>query len=171
MIYGRPALAGFHQVGLGVGNTILNGDFADYGEDKITFDGFYSYLKAKPFYPLLNIHHFKSKSGQQYFTSTALVSSIAYDMVEYDGLTLSPFVGLGFYRPYAKRFVGSTLVTTNKKMVLGTTLGLNVKLDLNPLWAFAFLFQYHNPFDKRQDIGPDFEGHYVKLMAALFYRF
>ena len=88
-------------------------------------------------------------------------------LFQYDAF--HPFLlgGFGFYGPR----VTSGSVASKSKVVFGTHFGAGGELRLNRKFTLGLLAHYHNPFDVRQEFGPEAEGSYLKLLITTFYRF
>jgi opacity protein-like surface antigen len=160
-----------HSVGLGIGQTFLLGDFEDNGEDKITGDILYNYSASHSFDLLVDLHSSKHKYQGRYVRLSGISFGIKAKFYNFDNF--SPFVigGLGFYSPKVKRVLNGVLVESESKTVLGTNLGVGIELRLNRHVAMGVTLQLHNPFDVKQDIGPEVEGNYSKLLIYGLYTF
>ncbi|EQC44412.1 hypothetical protein [Bacteriovorax sp. DB6_IX] len=88
-----------HSLGVGIGQTFLQGDFKDHGEDKITADLFYNYSASHSFDFLANFHYSTHEYRKKKVTATGLALGIKAKMFNFDNF--SPFAtgGLGFYSP------------------------------------------------------------------------
>lgn len=157
-----------HGFGLGIGQTVLGGDFADYGDDKITIDFFYTYLASYSFDLLVNLHFNsleKDDSTTYLRAGTVGVKGRLYDFDQF-----SPYLvgGVGFYRPgrdtpqYGK---------STSKTVFGLNAGAGFDLQLNEEFSIGLLSMLHLPFKVAQDDGPDVEGRYLKVLLTGFYFF
>ncbi|PIP95253.1 MAG: hypothetical protein COW00_13965 [Bdellovibrio sp. CG12_big_fil_rev_8_21_14_0_65_39_13] len=160
-----------HSIGLGLGQTFLNGKFQDNGEDKITADLLYSYSASNSFDLLADFHYSKHEFRGRYVRLTGLALGIKAKIFNFDAF--SPFVvgGLGFYAPMVKRPVGNDLVESKSKIVFGNHIGLGAELRLNRRVTMGVMAQIHNPFDVKQEIGPEVEGSYGKLLIYGMYSF
>lgn len=160
-----------HAIGLGIGQTSLYGDFSDYGEDKITYDFFYTYAASYSFDFVTNIHYSKHEHKDYYVELKGVNFGIKAKWFHFD--SFSPYLqaGLGFYRPEVKRMIGSDIVVSEEKTTFGTAWGAGAELRLNRHFMIGVLFQFHNPFDVKQDRGSDIEGSYNKLMMMFTYIF
>ena len=160
-----------HSIGLGIGQTFLMSDFADKGEDKITWDLFYNYSASHSFDFLANFHTSKHKYLNQYTQLTGLALGIKAKAFQFD--SFAPFVtgGFGFYQPKTKRLINNQLVTSKTKLTFGYHLGGGADLRLNDKFTIGVLAALHNPFDIKQDNQPEVEGSYFKLMMTTFYTF
>lgn len=163
-----------HSFGIGLGETFLAGNFRKHGEDSITFDGYYDYSASYTFDLLVNAHYSKHSNQEEYVTTQGAVLSIKTKLYQFDAF--SPFVlgGLGFYRPKVKRYISpnssdKTLIESEGKTAFGMNLGLGADLKLNNLFSVGVIGHYHNPFDIKQNNGPDVEGSYFKLLLTLMY--
>lgn len=160
-----------HSIGLGVGQTFLMSEFADKGEDKITWDLFYNYSASHSFDFLANFHTSKHKYLDQYTQVTGLALGIKAKAFQFDNF--SPFItgGFGFYQPKMRRRINNELVTSKTKLTFGYHAGVGADLRLNNKFTVGVLGTLHNPFDVKQDLQPEVEGSYVKLMMTTFYTF
>ncbi|MBL6990760.1 MAG: outer membrane beta-barrel protein [Bacteriovoracaceae bacterium] len=161
-----------HSVGLGVGQTVLLGDFRHVAVDSITFDVIYSYSASHSFDMIANLHYSKHSFKSGYVKLPALVVGIKARLFHLD--SFSPFVvgGLGFYRPRLRREIGSQgWVTSTARITFGFHFGGGVDLKLNEHYTIGVLGQYHDPFDVKQEIGTDIEGSYFKLLITGSYTF
>ena len=160
-----------HSVGIGIGQTFLGGKFGKSGDDKITADFFYNYSASHSFDAVINFHHSKHKFKQFFSQITGLALSIKGKFYQFDSLAPFAMAGLGFYSPKVSRRVENQVVESSSKLTFGNNLGLGAELRLNRHVMLWILAQYHNPFDVKQDIGPEVEGRYTKLLIAGFYSF
>ncbi|PIK13914.1 outer membrane beta-barrel protein [Halobacteriovorax sp. JY17] len=160
-----------HSIGLGIGQTFLMSEFADKGEDKITWDLFYNYSASHSFDFLANFHTSKHKYLNQYTQLTGLALGIKAKTFQFDNF--SPFItgGFGFYQPKVRRLINNELVTSKTKMTFGYHAGAGADLRLNDKFTIGVMGTLHNPFDVKQDLQPEVEGSYVKLMMTTFYTF
>lgn len=160
-----------HSIGLGLGQTFLNGKFQDNGEDKITADLLYSYSASNSFDLLADFHYSKHEFRGRYVRLTGLALGIKAKIFNFDAF--SPFVlgGLGFYAPKVKRPVGNDLIESKSKVVFGNHIGVGAELRLNRRIVMGVMAQIHNPFDVKQEIGPEVEGFYSKMLIYGMYSF
>ena len=160
-----------HALGVGVGQTFILGDFKDNGKNQITADLLYSYSASYSFDLLTNLHYSKHKFNKRYVQLSGLSIGVKGRFFHFD--SFSPFVlaGLGFYSPKMKREVEGRLTVTDSQIVFGPHGGGGVDLRLNDNLAMGMLAQYHNPFDVKQELGPQVEGSYFKLLLTVFYIF
>jgi hypothetical protein len=160
-----------HSVGLGLGQTILFGDLKDNGDNQITVDAFYSYSASYSFDLLANFHLSKHKFREQSVTIPGVAVGIKGKIFQFDNF--SPFVlgGLGFYHPTVERFSENQITKSEGKWTFGTHLGFGVDLKLNDQFVFGIFTHYHNPFDIKQEIGPEVEGSYSKFLITTMYSF
>ncbi|MBF0359618.1 MAG: hypothetical protein HQK49_01310 [Oligoflexia bacterium] len=160
-----------HSVGAGLGETFLAGDFANHGEDKITLDLLYSYSASHSFDFLADIH----RSTHEYKGEQTIVQGIAFGIKGkfYQFDSFSPFAvgGFGFYRPIVTRRVNNVLTESEGKTAFGIHVGAGIDLRLNKYVIIGMLIQYHDPFNIKQDIGPEVTGHYFKVMMTGMYSF
>jgi len=157
-----------HSLGLGIGETWLSGDFANYGNDGISWDIYYDYSASHSFDLLVDFHwnKFSNDSGGKE-TQIGLVPSAKIKFYQFDNFTPFVILGLGFYAPE----VSSPTYDSDAKIVLGASYGLGMDLRLSRHFKIGAIYQIHNPFDVSQDGGPDLEGSYSKLLLVGFYSF
>jgi len=160
-----------HSVGIGVGQTFVSGDFQDTGQDQITWDLMYNYSASYSFDLLANFHHSKHEFNNRFTQLTSLNLGIKSKFYQIDAFSPYAVGGFGFYSPKVKRDVGGQLVESESKIVFGYHLGVGGDLRLNEKVSVGLLGQYHNPFDVKQEIGPEVEGRYYKLLITSFYSF
>lgn len=160
-----------HSLGLGIGQTFLLGDASDNGEDKITWDVYYNYSASYSFDFMANFHTAKHKFKGRYIETTGAALSIKGKAFQFDSFAPFALGGLGFYWPKAQRDVGGTLTESKTKATFGLNLGAGAELRLNRHFMVGVIGHYHNPFDVKQEIGPDVELSYFKLLITLFYTF
>ena len=171
-----------HSLGIGIGQTILSGDFKNHGENAIAPDIFYNYSVSHSFDLLINTHWSKHKqavlrSSRNTFTElAALAIGVKGRFFQFD--LFSPFAvaGLGLYYPrIRKQEPGETVPTKTKATVtFGHHLGGGVELELNNHFSLAFMGHYHNPYDIKHDTGErevKVEGAYFKLLVVAFFIF
>ncbi len=161
-----------HSLGIGVGQTFLVGKFEDYGENQITWDLLYTYSASHSFDFLANFHSEKYSFKQQWFKSTGLALGIKGKIYQFDAFSPYGLFGFGFYSPKAKRLVSDTLLLeSSSKTTFGWHMGAGADLRLNHRYSTGLLFQYHNPFDVKQEIGPEVKGSYAKMLITGMYTF
>jgi hypothetical protein len=160
-----------HSLGVGLGQTFLNGDFEASGDDSITADLYYSYSASYSFDLVTNVHHSAHKLGNKKTELNGLAVGIKGKGYQFD--SFSPFIlgGLGFYDPRVTREVNGSLKKSKSKVVFGTHFGLGVELRLNRHFLLTIMAHYHNPFDVKQELDPEIEGSYHKLLIILSYSF
>lgn len=160
-----------HSLGLGVGQTFVNGEFAQDGEDKITWDLLYNYSASHSFDFLANFHSSKHTQNGHFVRLTGLALGIKGKLYQFDNF--APFIvgGFGFYNPKVKRDVAGQLQESESKMTFGVHLGAGAELKLNRHFSVGVLGHLHNPFDVKQDLGPEVEGSYFKLLITSLYSF
>lgn len=168
---GAPRRLQQHGLGFGLGETFLMGNYSKYGNDKITFDLFYSYAASYSFDLLLNAHISEHEDKNETMKLMGLSSSIKGRVVEYDNL--SPFVlgGLGFYAPRAKRSSDASTKWTEQKVTFGLNFGGGLDLRLNDHYVVGILGQTHWPFKVQQEGQSDLKGYYFKLLITGMYLF
>ncbi|MFA6236772.1 MAG: hypothetical protein WC635_05540 [Bacteriovorax sp.] len=160
-----------HSVGLGVGQTFLRSDLGANGNDKITPDIYYSYSASYSFDFVANLHYSKHEYLNRDATIRGLALAIKGKGFQFDAF--SPFVlgGFGFYIPAATRIINGVPTETRSQLVFGVNLGAGVELRLNDEATVGVIAHYHDPFDVRQDVGPELEGSYMKLLIIASYTF
>jgi hypothetical protein len=166
-----PSGVNKHSIGLGIGQTFLFSDFQKNGENGITGELIYSYSASHSFDFVVDLHLSSHEYQDKETKLFGVVPGIKSKLYQFD--SFSPYVigGLGFYRPQLKRYIGNSLVLSEAKTVLGYSFGAGGDLRLNNHYAVGILFQYHNPFDVKQDSGEEVEGSYGKLLLTLSYTF
>lgn len=160
-----------HSVGVGIGQTFIAGDFDETGEDQITWDLLYNYNASYSFDLLINFHHSKHSFNNRYTQLSSLNLGIKSKLYQIDAFSPYAVGGFGFYAPRVKREVNGQLLESDTKVAFGYHLGVGGDLRLNELVTVGLLGQYHNPFDVKQEIGPEVEGRYYKLLITAFYSF
>ena len=160
-----------HALGVGVGQTFIFGDLKENGKNQITADIFYSYSASYSFDLLTSFHYSQHTFQDRYIRLSGLSVGVKGKFFHFD--SFSPFLlaGLGFYNPKMKRALEDRLVTTDSQIVFGPHGGGGVDLRLNNNLSMGMLAQYHNPFDVKQEVGPQVEGSYFKLLLTIFYIF
>jgi hypothetical protein len=160
-----------HGVGIGLGQTFLLGNYADYGDSKITADLLYTYAASYSFDILVDAHYSQHKSSKEKMKLMGLNGAIKARLFEFDNF--SPFVlgGLGFYAPQAKRNIGGTQKWSEQKLGFGMNFGGGVDLRLNDHYVVGILGQVHWPFTIKQDSQSDLKGYYFKLLITGIYLF
>ena len=161
----------YHSIGIGVGQTFLQSDFADTGEDKITAELFYEYAASHSFDFLANFHYSTHKYLAQKTTITGLALGIKAKMFNFDAFAPYATGGFGFYNPKQKREINGEIVESKSKLTFGYHFGAGAELDLNKNVKVGFLGALHNPFDVSQETQPEVEGSYYKLLLTVFYKF
>lgn len=169
----KPSSGGLqsHSIGIGLGQTFLLGDFGDNGEDKIAADLLYAYKASHSFDFYANFHTSAHKLRETKSTITGLALGIRGRAYQFDAF--APFIvaGLGFYQPKVKRYVDTTLLESEEKITFGVHVGGGADLQLSRRVSVGVMGHYHNPFDVQQDLGPDVEGAYFKLLLTAMYHF
>ncbi len=160
-----------HSLGVGIGQTFIAGDFQDTGEDQITWDLLYNYSASYSFDLLVNFHHSKHSFANTYTQLSSLNLGIKSKFYQIDAFSPYAVGGFGFYAPRVKREVNGQLRESETKVAFGYHLGIGGDLRLNDEVTVGLLGQYHNPFDVKQEIGPEVEGRYYKLLITAFYSF
>ncbi len=159
-----------HAIGVGIGQTFVNGDFHENGSSKITGEVFYNYTASHSFDFIANLH----VSNHQYRKRTSRLSGVALGIKGkiYQFDAFSPYVmgGFGFYTPKVTRNVdGDKYETSSSSIVFGNHAGIGADLNLNYRVKIGVLLHYHNPFDVRQEYGPKVEGSYYKFLLTGFF--
>jgi hypothetical protein len=160
-----------HSLGVGIGQTFLGNDFKDNGDSSITGDLYYNYSASHSFDLLVNGHYSSHKIGAKKTSLKGTAIGIKGKFYQFD--SFAPFVvgGLGFYAPQVTRELNGTLKKSESKLVFGSHLGFGADLRLNRHTMIGVIFHYHNPFDIKQELDPEIEGHYYKLLITAFYSF
>ncbi|MGE3608690.1 MAG: outer membrane protein [Bacteriovoracaceae bacterium] len=160
-----------HGLGLGIGETFLLGNYAKYGNDKITADLLYSYAASYSFDLLVNAHMSEHKDNNERMKLLGLTTSIKGRVIEFDNF--SPYVlgGLGFYAPKAKRNSDDGAKWTDQKLTFGLNFGGGIDLRLNDHYVVGVLGQMHWPFTVKEDNQSDLKGYYFKLLITGMYLF
>lgn len=160
-----------HSLGIGVGQTFVAGDFADHGENKITWDLLYNYSASHSFDLLTSFHISKHRFRQTYSRLMGLTMGIKAKLFQFDSFSPYALGGFGFYSPKVRREIDGVLTDSESKIAFGYNIGAGGDLRLNEHMSVGLLAQYHNPFDVKQDIGTEVEGRYYKLLITTFYTF
>lgn len=166
-----PGEINLHSLGVGVGQTFLAGDFSDNGDDSITGEIFYSYSASHSFDFFSNLHYSKHEFSDKSVVLPGLALGIKAKLYQFD--SFSPFIvgGLGFYRPQVTSNPGTGPVKSEAKTSFGNHFGIGAELRLNRHYSMGLLAHYHNPFDIKQELGPEIEGSYSKLLITGLYSF
>ncbi len=160
-----------HSIGVGIGQTFVAGDFADTGEDQITWDLLYNYSASYSFDLLVDFHHSKQSFANTYTQLTSLNMGFKSKFYQIDNFSPFAVAGLGFYAPRVKRQIGDEYIESKTKLVFGYHVGGGGDLKLNDKMTVGLYASFHNPFDVKQEIGPQVEGRYYKLLITAFYTF
>lgn len=160
-----------HGVGIGIGQTILMGNFDDYGDSSITLDALYTYSASYSFDLVANLQYSRHKYAGQKVILPALTSSIKAKAFQFDAFAPYVLGGLGFYRPKAFRSINGVIVESDSKWTFGINFGAGVDLKLNEKFTFGILMQYHRPFNVKQENAPKVQGSYTKLLLTTIYHF
>jgi opacity protein-like surface antigen len=162
-----------HSLGVGLGQTFLGSDFKKNGNSEITWDLYYNYSASHTFDYLLNFHSTTHERGETMARLSGVAGAIKAKIFNFDNFSPVGFGGLGFYWPKVSRDIkdGRGIRETNSKTVFGYNFGGGVELRLNPNFMTGVMLHFHNPFDVKQDIDPDVEGWYYKLLLTVFYTF
>lgn len=157
-----------HGLGLGIGQTMLFGNYGKYGQDKITADLLYSYAASHSFDLLVDAHMSTHKDNSEEMKLMGLAGSIKGRIFEYDNFSPYFLAGLGFYAPQADR---DGTGHTTRKLTFGTNFGGGMDLRLNDSYVIGVMAQMHWPFKVQQDSGSDLKGYYMKLLLTGMYLF
>ena len=160
-----------HSIGVGIGQTFVAGDFADHGQDKITWDLLYNYSASHSFDLLTGFHFSKHEYKKSYSQLMGLTLGIKAKLFQFDAFSPYGMGGFGFYSPKVRREINGQMIESETKIAFGYHLGVGGDLRLNDRMTIGVLAQYHNPFDVEQEVGPDVEGRYYKLLITTFYTF
>lgn len=160
-----------HSVGIGIGQTFIMGDFEDNGEDEISWDLLYNYSASHSFDLMVGLHSSKHEYKKQYARMRGLTTSFKGKLYYFDSFSPFGIAGLGFYSPKVRRVLDGRLVESESKFTFGYNFGGGADLKLNDHFTVGVLAQYHNPFDVKQDLGPEVEGSYFKLLITTLYTF
>lgn len=166
-----PSALNKHSVGVGVGQTFVKGDFDDYGDDKITADLIYNYSASHSFDLMATFHYSKHDFKGQFVKTSGLALGFKGKAYQFDNFSPYALAGLGFYSPKVRRLVNGEYTDSKSKIVFGTHLGAGADLRLNKTITMGILGHYHNPFDVKQELGPEVEGSYFKLLITTLYSF
>lgn len=159
------------SIGIGIGQTFLRSDFASNGNDKITPDIYFNYSASYSFDFMANLHWSHHEFLNRSTTIRGLAMAIKGKGFQYDAFAPFVFGGFGFYLPGATRIVDNVPTATRDQLVFGVNAGVGVELKLNSNVTVGVLAHYHDPFDVRQDVGPQLEGSYMKLLVTALYTF
>ena len=160
-----------HSFGVGIGQTFLNSELGQNGDDHITIDLYYNYSASHSFDLLVNLHHSSHDRLPRKASITGLAVGIKGRLFQFD--SFSPFVvgGLGFYAPTVTRYEKGSFTETPMNIAFGSHFGAGGELKLNDKFKIATLLHFHNPFDSRQEMGKVLEGSYYKLLINSYYTF
>ena len=161
-----------HSIGLGLGQTFLQGDFKDNGHDSITWDLLYNYSASYSYDMMMAFHLSSHRNLSNKARLLGLSIGIKAKFFQFD--SFAPFLmgGLGFYSPtVTRRLSGGSVDQTDARIVFGTHLAAGTELELTPSITIGLMGHLHNPFDIQQDQGPDIEGSYFKLLVTGLYSF
>ena len=169
--YGIPSTLKTHSVGIGIGQTFLKSDLEDVGEDKITWDLLYEYAASHSFNFFANFHTSKHEFRGTWARITALALGIKAKVFQFDNFAPFGVAGLGFYEPKVKRRVDGQMVESESKLTFGWHFGGGADLQLNEHFKTGLMLHVHDPFDVKQENGPEVEGWYYKLLITGMYTF
>ncbi len=163
-----------HYVGLGIGQSFLFSDYANLGEDQITFDLFYQFKSSLMFKLIGNIHAHKFELGQQNVKTKSVNFGIKAKIFDYD--KFAPFFGggLGFYWIGGERVLNplnNTVTEASSKTTFGLNAFTGLELDVSTRVNISFMAHFHKPFGVSFDGQPDISGSYMKLLIIPSYRF
>lgn len=162
-----------HGFGIGLGQTILGGKYAKYGEDKITMDFFYTYLASYSFDLLVNFNLTSHEKNQNTVRLSGLSVDIKGRLYDFDKFSPYAIGGVGFYQPSWEIDPDNNgnFIESDKKTVFGINGGFGVDLSLNDRFSIGLLSILYLPFAVDQDQGPDVKGRYFKFLLTGFYFF
>lgn len=160
-----------HSVGLGLGQTALDGDFSNHGADSITPSFFYEYSASHTFNLLVELHRTTHKLKNEKVILAGLPIWVKAKVLQYDAFTPFVMAGLGFYLPSETRIINDQALDSKTNTTLGLNLGLGSDLRLNRHFSVGLLGAYYDPFDVKQDTAPPVSGRYYKLLITGFYHF
>lgn len=162
-----------HGLGLGLGQSILGGKYAKYGDDKITLDFFYTYIASYSFDLLLNLTLNRFEKNQNTVNFRGLSIDIKGRLYDFDQFSPYFIGGVGFYQPSWEIDPedDGTFIESDKKMVFGINAGLGADLALNDKFSIGLLGALYFPFSVAQDNGPDVKGRMFKFLLTGFYFF
>lgn len=160
-----------NSVGLGLGQTKLDGDFSDHGADSITPSLFYNYSASHSFDLMLEFHSSKHSYKGEKVQLTGFPIWVKAKIFQYDAFTPYVMGGLGFYLPSETRTIDNQKVDSETKVTLGVHLGAGADLRLNKHFSVGALAAYYDPFDVKQTVGSPVSGRYYKLLITGFYHF
>ena len=160
-----------HSFGLGLGQTFLQGDFSKNGQNGITIDAYYEYNASYSFDLVVNGHYSSHEMGVKSTTILGLAAGIKGKVLNYDSFTPFFIGGLGFYNPSVTRLIDGIIVESDSKITFGTHFGAGADLELNRNYTVGILAHFHNPFDIDQELAPEIEGFYYKMLFTLAYKF
>ena len=166
-----PGQLQVHSLGVGLGQTFLKGDFGDEGADSITIDLYYNYAASYSFDMVANFHYSEHDFKGQKVQIPGLAIGIKSKFFQFDAFSPFALGGLGFYAPTVTRRINNELVESSTRLTFGVHMGGGVELKLNNKFSMGILAHYHNPFDVKQEDGPEVEGSYVKLLLTTLYTF
>ena len=160
-----------HGFGVGLGQTFLLGKFADYGDNKITMDLFYTYSASYSFDLIANAHYSSHSDKSERVSLMGANAGIKSRLFEFDNF--SPFLmgGLGFYAPKVRRVIDGDPKWSDRNTTFGLNFGGGLDLRLNDEYVIGVLGQLHWPFNKKQSDQPEVKGYYFKLLMTLTYLF
>ena len=160
-----------HSFGLGLGQTFLQGDFSKNGQNGITIDAYYEYNASYSFDLVVNGHYSSHEMGEKNTTILGVAAGIKGKILNYDSFTPFFIGGLGFYNPSVTRLIDGNIVESDSKVTFGTHFGAGADLELNSNYTVGILAHFHNPFDIDQELAPEIEGFYYKMLFTLAYKF
>lgn len=160
-----------HSLGIGVGQTFLNGEFKELANSSITADLYYAYSASYSFDFMANLHYWTQDKGQTKVRTLGIAPAIKGKFYQFDNFSPYALGGLGFYNPQVKRYINNAYQESESTWVFGYHFGAGAELKLNEKVSIGALVHFHNPFDVKQDNGADVEGSYQKLLLTSFYTF
>lgn len=160
-----------HSLGVGVGQTFLNGEFKELANSSITADFYYTYSASYSFDFMANLHYWTQDKGQTKVRTLGIAPAIKGKFYQFDNFSPYALGGLGFYNPQVKREIDNVYRESESTWVFGYHFGAGVELKLNEKFSIGALLHFHNPFDVKLDSEADVEGSYQKLLITSFYTF
>ena len=163
-----------HSLGIGLGQTFLNGHFDDNGLSGVTADLYYNYSASHSFDLNINAHYSKHERGQLKTYIAGLALGIKGKFYHFDSFFPFAIAGLGFYIPSITKQTSNSLTETDSNVTFGAHFGAGSELKLNNRFTIGLVMHYHNPFDTEQTLGSELvevKGSYYKLLITTLYSF
>lgn len=139
------AAAGDHGAGLGLGQAMLMGDWAEDVDDTLAFTLKYSYEASALFGLMADIYYASHSNnvGTNSLSVKGLTPNLRVNFAYIDKLVLYGFTGFGLF------LVDKTEGTASGSvMTLGYNLGAAANLALNEHFQFGTELSFHNIFGK-----------------------